>query len=135
MSDNEPIVWSQLTANQRNALVAEHVFDRKVVKWHPERDMLMQREGTEGHESIPHYSESMDEAWKVLQLMSERPPFDDELTRFGNMLYLEVGPLVPNDIPLHQFAIRRLARLTPAMICIAALRAQGLTIEIKEQQQ
>lgn len=63
MPDNEPIHWSTLTPNERNALVAQHVFGRKVVTWKADRDMLMQREGTEGHESIPKYSESLDALW------------------------------------------------------------------------
>lgn len=134
MSDKEPIAWSTLTSNQRNALIAEHVFDRKVVKWHPERDMLMQREGAEGHESIPRYSESMDAAWKVLQAMAS-----DTDESFGgywkkNQFMILLG-MSSCDAPCwYDVSHEILASWTPSMICLAALRAQGHIIEIEEKQ-
>lgn len=127
MSDKEPIAWSQLTANQRNALIAQHVFGRKVVKWHPERDMLMRRVGVEGHENIPRYSESMDEAWKVLQKMAGDENTDwDFAGQFYSVCFVEMDI---DDL------LKWVATWTPAMICLAALRAQGFTIEIEESKQ
>lgn len=123
---SDPIVWADLTANERDALVAEHIFGRKIVKWKEGRDLLMAREeNPRFSEAIPAYTESMDAAWRVLQKMAEH----EKLHVFAGQLYLEVGPLVPNDIPLFQFAIRRMAKLTPEIICIAALRALGLIID------
>lgn len=139
MSDNEPIAWSQLTANQRNALIAQHIFDRKVVKWHPERDMLMQREGAEGHESIPRYSESMDAAWKVLQRLQEihvTAHTESGLTA-PDVFLSEIGlcrvPWHNNEIVM--FTLKDLVALTPERICVTALKVLGLIIEIEESKQ
>jgi hypothetical protein len=129
MPDNDPIIWKELTPNQRNAMIAQHIFGRKVIEWSKGRDLLMVREDNPRlSESTPAYTESMDAAWQVLQKMAEH----EKLHVFAGQLYLDVGPLVPNDIPLSQFAIARLAKLTPTMICVAALRAHGLTIECEE---
>lgn len=127
MSNNEPIQWSTLTPNQRNALIAQHIFGRKVVKWHPERDMFIQREGAEGHENIPKYTESMDEAWKVLQKMTKddehAQDFADHFDSFGDGLRFV-------EMPMYEI-IQWASRWTPENICIAALRVQGLTVEIE----
>jgi hypothetical protein len=136
--NNDPVRWQDLTANQRNALVAEHVFGRKVVKWREGRALIMEREGKPGlHESIPAYTESMDEAWKVLQKLQE----------IHINAHTERGLTVPDvflsELGFHRvawfdpnapvmFTLKDLVAITPETICIVTLRSLGLIIEIEE---
>lgn len=126
MPDNsETINWQSLTPNQRDALVAQHIFGRDVVQWHPERDMLMRRVGVEGHESIPKYTTSMDEAWKVLQAITadeERAlDFADHFDSFGDGLRFV-------EMPMYKI-IQWVSSWAPETIAIAALKAHGVIID------
>ena len=135
MPDNEPIVWSQLTPHQRNALVAQHVFGRKVVAWKADRDMLMRRMNAEGHENIPHYSESMDAAWKIVEKLNEK--FDICIhaeSAFLCKYSVWLGPTWTGRGNVVKTRYANSGTSMPETICIAALRAQGLTIEIEEKQ-
>lgn len=132
MPDNEPIAWSTLTPNERDALIAQHVFGRKVVKWHPERDMLMRREGAEGHESIPHYTESLDDLWLIMDYLKPGRRDKGESHKRGDFMRLAtfVDQLCNMDGCWWSWTKERLCET----ICIAALRAQELIIETEEKQ-
>ena len=116
---SDPIKWSLLTSNQRNALVAYHIFHRTLVDLGLTGTLLLRSEkNPELNETMPAYIESMDEAWKVLQKLASNTSisvdFTDHLDFASNAAYN---------------LIREIATWTPEKICIAALRATGLEID------
>jgi hypothetical protein len=123
---SETVIWANLAPNERDALIAQHVFGRKIVKWRERRTLLMEREGRPGlHESVPAYTESMDEAWKVLQAMAKH----EDRSRFMHLL--DKGDLASKsnlEFQLWEILIH-ITTWTPEMICLAALRALGLVID------
>lgn len=127
------IHWRRLTQNQRDALVAQHIFGREVVQWHPERDMLMRRVGVEGHESIPKYTTSMDEAWKVLQCVMEKyythNRISDEFEIFADALSPD-HEVVYDELCPGMELFKIVAKWTPETIAIAALKAYDVAVDM-----
>lgn len=115
----DPIKWSLLTPNQRNALVAYHIFHRKLVDLGLTGTLLLGSErDPKLYESMPAYTESMDEAWKVLQKLANNTSISVDFTD-----YLDFASNAAYNL------IREIATWTPEKICIAALRATGLEID------
>lgn len=130
---NEPVQWSTLTASQRNALVAQHVFGRKVVQWKADRDMLLERIGKPGqHESIPAYTESMDAAWLIMDHLKPGRRDKGETHKRGDFMHLATFVDQLCNMSTNWWSLTR-DELCET-ICIAALRAQGVSIEIEEKQ-
>lgn len=123
---NEQIVWAQLSPNHRDALVALHIFGRKIVYWKEDRVLLMERVGSAGHESIPAYSTSMDAAWQILQVMARH----EDRSRFMHLL--DEGDLASKDnleFQLWEILIH-VATWTPERIAVAALKVHGIEFEV-----
>jgi hypothetical protein len=114
----DPIAWSQFTANERDALVAEHIFKRKIVKWKDGRVLLMAREGKAGHESIPAYSASMDAAWLIAECF-------DEI-----IVYKYIGGKCQCELSRSTTWYKNEADTPQEAICLAALKACGIEIEV-----
>ena len=119
MPNSDPIIWANLFSNQRDALVARHVFKRKIINWKIGRDLLMAREDNPRlSEAIPAYTESMDAVWQVL-----RKTVVDE----------SIDLVLSNGLLLSQMeeweVLQWVASWTPEQICLAALRVHGLTID------
>src|SRR4051794_37129943 len=113
---NDPIAWAQLTPNEHDAMVAEHIFGRKIIAWKDGRVLLMAREGAVGHEPIPPYTTSMDAAWLLLQAMASH----EDRSRFMHLL--DKGDLASKsnlEFQLWEILIH-IATWTPEMIAIAA---------------
>jgi hypothetical protein len=123
---SDPIVWAQLPPSERDALVALHIFGRKIVKWKEDRVLLMEREGAAGHEAIPPYSTSMDAAWQILQVMAKH----EDRSRFMHLM--DEGDLASKDnleFQLWEILIH-VATWTPERIAVAALKVHGLEFEV-----
>ncbi|SRR5579884_1260126 len=133
-----PINWSQLGAQERNALVAEKVFRRRVYREDTWGRWLLLRDDQPGlTEPIPPYSQSMDAAWLVFLFMMEqywqyRDSIDDRglvFEVFAKALMGECAWAYDDEIfPGHNI-FTEIAGWTPESICIAALRACGCEID------
>jgi hypothetical protein len=147
---SETIQWAALTPEQRNLLIAE-----KIMGWDatqpctgtflpldPEPDGLYcpkcgaeicWGDDEEHHTPLPpHYSESMDAAWMVLQEIVRRPKQDgainDAFGKFADaMLYEDNHDAFSEIFPAYQI-FSMAAEWTPERICIAALKAVGCEV-------
>jgi hypothetical protein len=94
--------------------------------------MLLERVGAEGHESIPKYTESMDDAWLIMDHLKPGRRYEREPYEQGDFMRLATFVDQLCNISMNWWSLTREEMCET--VCIAALRAQGLTIEIEEKQ-
>jgi hypothetical protein len=125
----EKIVWGNLTTNERDALIAEHIFGRTIVKWKEDRALLMERVGMAGHEAIPAYSTNMDAAWALFKHFADLPddPFESHWKKYQFMH--ELGMLPCSDQSWYDISYEILVSWTPEKISISALKAVDVEVE------
>ncbi len=155
----EIIQWGKLTSDERNMLV-----HTRVMGLHPEicddgqldpymgaywgctcgwvsRFHLGSDESTEHNKPTPRYSESMDAAWKIMELASDNkmPAYPDMTSYWTYKAFLYALWRDENitewiDVDLYnpcalQLEFDQIVVLSPRRICIAALRAVGCIVE------
>jgi hypothetical protein len=171
--------WSELSPEQRNALVAESVMgiqrsdaDPLCQVYMPGREMLVspvlsEENGyrefkascmrcgwsttlhihphnadksplemmTRHSPAIPHYSESMDAAWQIVKHLDDSL----EVNKTGKLCCWQFLGDIATSYDAYSdhygsdeaiFSLGDLAALTPEKICIAALRACGIEVEL-----
>jgi len=116
--------WSEMTPEERNALVAEKVFGRKIDRsmtwgnrWFLKRNDVPKQSGLT--ESIPPYTQSMDAAWLVIQRMAEQ-----EFAELHSPFAYRLGVTFATQEGFDTFSVNleQLASWTPEKICLAALQ-------------
>ncbi len=124
-------IWAEMTSEERNALVAEKVFGRKIDRsmtwgnrWLLFRDDVSKQSGPT--ESIPPYTQSMDVAWLVIQRMAEQE-FEEVRSAFAYRL--KVTFATQEGFDTFAANLDQLASWTPEKICLAALQTLGFGAE------
>lgn len=119
---DEMILWRRLTPQERDALVAEKVFHRKIYKPDTWGRWLLYHETETGiTEAIPRYSEIMDAAVEVMRHFT----VPVTLTYSGATFMCKIVPVLAEDEPVYGLSDN------PAKaICIAALRAVGQEVSL-----
>jgi len=118
----EPVKWAELSTEQRNRLVSERVFGY-----------------TFAHEALrflPSYTTSLDAAWLVVREMNK--PLLDEITGFYCERYAtfveRLEQIVGSDMFFDLFYCDAESdHLTPERLCLVALRACGVEIDMSKQ--
>lgn len=136
--------WNELSPRERDALVATHIFGTQVEHLTQREYRFTNEEGEEevhelltgyatlgkcGYQLIPHYTTDMSTAWQVLQHLATRynpkSRYDYEpFNRLTDALLGEREEIYPSHDCMYE-----IAKWTPDRICLAALRAVGVTIE------
>lgn len=136
----EPINWRAMTPYQRNALIAEKVMGRRIVKDEWVYWLVERTDGT-GTEEIPRYSQSLDAAWLLWTKLAEGDDGkafvrqckfmcawteDDDVEHYDWRTYNAYRPFLEiGDMP----------NVTAERICIAMLRAFGYEVLTEETSQ
>jgi hypothetical protein len=125
------INWHKLTPFQRNALIAEKVMGRRIIKDEWVYWLVERADGT-GTEEIPRYSQSMDDAWLLWPKLTDydvQRKFlcawieDDDPERYDWKSY---NPY------LNFLDVESMQHIAPERIGIAALRALGYEVLTEE---
>ena len=104
--------WDKMTPMERNALIAEKVFGRKILQVDTWGQWLLYHETKPGiTEAIPRYSETMDGAWLVVMHMKEMKPYPQ--VKFHE----HIARLLQD-----YWETIELWDITPEIICLAALK-------------
>lgn len=125
--------WSELTPEQRDTLIAEKVMGwKQAMPYEVYQRYLWEREDAPGiTRETPPFSRSMDAAWQVVRRMNNpnSPAFPD-YQEYANFI-AELVKLVGSDMFFDLFYCdHEEDHLTPARLCIAALRAVGMEIDL-----
>ncbi len=119
----DAIKWATLEQQERNALVAEKVFGRKILRDDSWGLWLLFHETKPGiTEAIPDYTRNMNDALLVLKQVVQSEVADKETLTY-ELFDTTWGDLSTFD------ALERICAWTPEILCIAALESVGVDIE------
>ena len=101
--------WDKMTSTERNLLIEEKIFGYKPLPYR--------------FHVAPRYSETMDAAWQVVQKLKDRAA-EGYINPYHQFI-LETRNHFDRHIHMAGWAYNVFPKLTPEIICLAALKAVG----------
>ncbi len=131
MMPEEVIHWKKLTAEEKNKMVAEKVMGwEQSMPYDVYHRYLWKREDAPGLSmDTPPFVQSMDAAWEIIRklAMLESDNFSDCWRKHEFLAFLGGQSSFKSSIGELLLTVDVLAKWTPEMFCIAALKAVGCT--------